>query len=46
MKVLLYTGDQKIVAKSGVGEAVRHQKKILEMLMTWYILIPFFQAPY
>lgn len=32
MKVLLYTGDQKIVAKSGVGEAVRHQKKILEML--------------
>lgn len=32
MKTLLYTGDQKIVAKSGVGEAVRHQKKLLELL--------------
>lgn len=32
MKTLLYTGDQKIVTKSGVGEAVRHQKKILELL--------------
>lgn len=32
MKVLLYTGDQKIVAKSGVGEALRHQKKVLEQL--------------
>ena len=32
MKVLLYTGDQHIVAKSGVGEAVRHQKKLLELL--------------
>lgn len=32
MKTLLYTGDQRIVTKSGVGEAVRHQKKILELL--------------
>lgn len=32
MKTLLYTGDQKIVTKSGVGEAVRHQKKLLELL--------------
>ena len=32
MKTLLYTGDQKIVAKSGVGEAVRHQKKLLSLL--------------
>lgn len=32
MRTLLYTGDQRIVTKSGVGEAVRHQKKILELL--------------
>ncbi|MDO5410391.1 MAG: glycosyltransferase family 4 protein [Lachnospiraceae bacterium] len=32
MKTLLYTGDQKIVSKSGVGEAVRHQKRILELM--------------
>lgn len=32
MKTLLYTGDQKIVAKSGVGEALRHQRRILELL--------------
>lgn len=32
MKTLLYTGDQKIVTKSGVGEAVRHQKRLLELL--------------
>lgn len=32
MRTLLYTGDQKIVTKSGVGEAVRHQKKLLELL--------------
>lgn len=32
MKTLLYTGDQRIVAKSGVGEALRHQRRLLELL--------------
>lgn len=31
MKVLLYTGSLKLVSKSGVGEAVRHQKKALAL---------------
>lgn len=30
MKVLLYSGSQKIVGKSGVGEALRHQQQALE----------------
>ncbi|HBT59547.1 MAG TPA: glycosyl transferase family 1 [Acholeplasmataceae bacterium] len=32
MKILIYTGLLKIVNKSGVGEAVRHQKRVLELL--------------
>lgn len=36
MKVLLYSGFLKFVNKSGVGEAVRHQKKILELLNVSY----------
>ncbi len=32
MKILVYSGLLKVVSKSGVGEAVRHQKKILELL--------------
>lgn len=32
MKVLLYAKDQKIVTKSGVGEALRHQSRILDIL--------------
>ena len=32
MKVLLYSGLLKFVNKSGVGEAVRHQKEILDQL--------------
>ena len=32
MKVLLYSGLLSLVNKSGVGEAVRHQKKALEQL--------------
>lgn len=30
MKTLLYTGSLKIVSKSGVGEAIRHQEKLLK----------------
>ncbi|NNJ33253.1 glycosyltransferase family 4 protein [Lacrimispora defluvii] len=32
MKILIYSGLLKIVSKSGVGEAVRHQRKVLELL--------------
>lgn len=32
MKILLYEGLLKLVSKSGVGEAFRHQKKVLEQL--------------
>ncbi len=40
MKVLLYTGDLKLVSKSGVGEAVRHQKQIMERLGIPYTTNP------
>ncbi len=32
MKILIYTGQLKIVSKSGIGEAIRHQNKVLELL--------------
>ncbi|WP_117168534.1 glycosyltransferase [Paraliobacillus sediminis] len=32
MKVLLYTGSLKLVDKSGIGQAMKHQKKALEIL--------------
>ncbi len=32
MKVLLYAGSVKLVAKSGIGQAMKHQKKALELL--------------
>ncbi len=32
MKILIYSGLLKIVSKSGIGEAVRHQRKVLELL--------------
>ncbi|MGP4041583.1 glycosyltransferase [Gracilibacillus sp. D59] len=32
MKVLLYTGSLNLVSKSGIGQAIRHQKKALELL--------------
>lgn len=32
MKVLLYTGSLKLVDKSGIGQAIKHQKKALELL--------------
>lgn len=32
MKVLLYTGSEKLLTQSGIGEAIRHQKKMLENL--------------
>ena len=36
MKILIYSGLLKIVSKSGVGEAVRHQRKVLELLKIPY----------
>lgn len=32
MKVLLYAGSLKLINKSGIGQAIRHQKKALEYL--------------
>ena len=31
MKVLLYTENEKIIGKSGLGKAIKHQIKALEM---------------
>lgn len=36
MKVLLYSGSQKIVGKSGVGEALRHQQQSLDEMKIPY----------
>lgn len=36
IKVLLYTGSEKLLSKSGIGEAIRHQKKMLEALEISY----------
>jgi 1,2-diacylglycerol-3-alpha-glucose alpha-1,2-glucosyltransferase len=36
MKVLIYSGLLKVVSKSGVGEAIRHQEKVLEVLKIPY----------
>lgn len=49
MKVLLYTENQKVIGKSGLGKAIKHQIKALEneginytlnimMIMTFFIL--------
>lgn len=40
MKVLLYTGSEKVFTQSGIGEALRHQKKMLKNLN-----IPFTENP-
>lgn len=40
MKVLLYIGDLKLVSKSGVGEAVRHQKQMMDRLGIPYTTNP------
>ncbi|PWU69798.1 glycosyltransferase family 4 protein [Gracilibacillus dipsosauri] len=32
MKVLLYAGSERLISKSGIGQAMRHQKKALELL--------------
>ena len=32
MKVLIYSGLLRLVSKSGIGQAMRHQKKVLEMM--------------
>ena len=31
MKILLYTEMEKVVAKSGLGKAIKHQMKALEL---------------
>lgn len=38
MKVLLYSGYLKIVSKSGVGQAIRHQEKALKLLGVPYTM--------
>ena len=40
MRVLLYTGNYKDVEKSGVGMAIRHQKKAMEMVKIPYTTNP------
>lgn len=40
MRVLLYVGNYKDVEKSGVGMAIRHQKKAMEMVKTPYTTNP------
>ena len=32
MKIVLYNGLSRIVSKSGIGEAIRHQEKLLKLL--------------
>ena len=32
MKVLLYTEGEKIVGKSGLGKAIKHQQKALDLV--------------
>lgn len=40
MKVLLYTEVEKIVAKAGIGKAIKHQQKALESAKVSYTLNP------
>lgn len=35
-KVLLYKGSEKVITQSGIGEALRHQKQMLESLNVTY----------
>ena len=40
MKILLYTENERMVGKSGLGKAIKHQMKALEnekMIMTYFI---------
>ena len=38
MKVLLYTENEKLVGKSGLGKAIKHQQKALEEIGVPYTL--------
>ncbi len=40
MKVLLYTENQKLIGKSGLGKAIKHQQKALEKEKVNYTLNP------
>lgn len=40
MKVLLYKGALKLVSKSGIGEAIRHQQQVLEIMGVDYTSTP------
>lgn len=40
MKVLLYTENQKMIGKSGLGKAIKHQMKALELNNVSYTLDP------
>ena len=40
MKVLLYTENEKIINKSGLGKAIKHQMKALELAGVDYTTDP------
>ena len=40
MKVLLYTENQKLIGKSGLGKAIKHQMKALELMGIDYTTDP------
>ena len=40
MKVLLYTENEKLVGKSGLGKAIKHQMKALEYAKVEYTTNP------
>ena len=40
MKVLLYTESEKIIGKSGLGKAIKHQQLALEKAKVEYTLDP------
>ena len=40
MKVLLYTESEKVIGKSGLGKAIKHQMKALASAKVSYTLNP------
>ena len=41
MRILLYTENEKLLAKSGLGKAIKHQMKALELAGISYTTNPF-----
>ena len=40
MKILLYTENEKLVGKSGLGKAIKHQMRALELARVDYTTNP------